>query len=77
MFNCYMATVCEFVKEVKYLGVMIHSLMKTTIDVTRHTCKFYFRAIRTFRHCSDQVKCVLFQTYCIQFILLSIVANFY
>ena len=27
--NC----VCQFVKEVKYLGVMIHSSMKTTIDV--------------------------------------------
>ena len=26
---------CQFVNKVKYLGVMIHSSMKTTIDVTR------------------------------------------
>ena len=60
-------SICEFVKEVKYLGVMIHSSMKTTIDVARQTRKFYFQAnllLRNFRHCSDQVKYVLFQTYC-------------
>ena len=33
-------SVCQFVKEVKYLGVMIHSSMKTTIDVARQTRKF-------------------------------------
>ena len=58
---------CVFVKEVKYLGVMIHSTMKTTIDVARQTRKFYLQAnllLRNFRHCSDQVKCVLFETYC-------------
>ena len=27
-------SICELVKEVKYLGVMIHSSMKTTIDVS-------------------------------------------
>ena len=60
-------SICEFVKEVKYLGVMIHSSMKTTIDVARQTRKFYSQAnllLRNFRHCSDQVNCVLFQTYC-------------
>ena len=60
-------SICEFVKEVKYLGVMIHSSLKTTIDVARQTRKFYLQAyllLRNFRHCSDQVKCVLFQTYC-------------
>ena len=60
-------SICEFVKEVKYLGVMIHSSMKTTIDVARKTCKFYLQANllpRNFRYCSDQVKYVLFQTYC-------------
>ena len=60
-------SICVFVKEVKYLGVMIHSSMKTTIDVARQTRKFYLQAnllLRNFRHCSDQVKCVLFQTYC-------------
>ena len=60
-------SICEFVKEVKYLGDMIHSSVKTTIDVARQTRKFYLQAkllLRNFRHCSDQVKCVLFQTYC-------------
>ena len=60
-------SICVFVKEVKYLGVMIHSSMKTTIDVARQTRKFYLQAnllLRNFRHCSDDVKCVLFQTHC-------------
>ena len=61
-------SICVFVKEVKYLGAMIHSSMKTTIDVhvARQTRKFYLQAnllLRNFRHCSDQVKCFLFQTY--------------
>ena len=59
-------SICEFVKEVKYLGVMIHSSMKTTIDVARQTRKCYLQAnllLRNFRHCTDEVKCVLFQTY--------------
>ena len=46
---------------------MIHSSKKTTIDVAKQTSKFYLQAnllLRNFRHCSDQVKCVLFQTYC-------------
>ena len=43
---------CQFVNEVKYLGIMIHSSMKTTL------------LLRNFRHCSDDVKCSLFQTYC-------------
>ena len=41
--------------------------MKKTIDVDGQTLKFYLHAnllLRNFRHCSDQVKCVLFQTYC-------------
>ena len=41
--------------------------MKTTIDVTRQTKKLYMQAnllLRHFRHCSDDVKCSLFQTYC-------------
>ena len=56
---------CQFVNEVKYLGFMIHSSMKTTIDVTRQTKKFYMQAnllLCNFRHCSDDVKCSLFQT---------------
>ena len=31
----------EFVKGVKYLGIMIHSSIKMTIDVARQTRKFY------------------------------------
>ena len=61
--NC----VCQFVKEVKYLDVMIHASMKTTIDVARQTLKFYMQAnlfLRNFRYCSDDVKCTLFQSYC-------------
>ena len=60
-------SVCQFVKEVKYLGVMIHSSLKTTIDVARQTRKFYMQAnllLRNFRYCSDDVKCTLFQSYC-------------
>ena len=37
MGNC----VCQFVKEFKYLGVIIHSSMKATIDVARQTRTFY------------------------------------
>ena len=42
----YLGTsIWEFVKEVKYLDVLIHSSMKTTIDVARQTRKFYYRPI--------------------------------
>ena len=46
---------------------MIHSSMKTTIDVARQTRKFCMQAnllLRNFRYCSDDVKCTLFQSYC-------------
>ena len=59
--------VCQFVKEFKYLGVIVHSSMKTTIDVARQTRKFYMQAnllLRNFRHCADDVKCALFWSYC-------------
>ena len=52
-------SVCQFVQEVKYLGVIIHS----TIDFARQSRKFYLQAnlvLRNFRHCSDDVKCVFF-----------------
>ena len=38
-------TICDFANEVKYLGVMINSLFKTTIHVKRQTRNFYARAI--------------------------------
>ena len=59
--------ICEFSNKVKYLGVMISSSMKTTIDVKRQTRTFYARAnllFRNFRHCTDKVKCYLFQSNC-------------
>ena len=46
---------------------MISSSMKTTIDVKKQTRTFYARAnllLRNFRHCTDMVKCHLFQSYC-------------
>ena len=57
---------CQFVKEVKYLGVMIHSSMKTTIDVTRQTRKFCMQANVLLRnkYFPDELKCYLFQIYC-------------
>ena len=46
---------------------MIHSSMKITIDVARQTRTFYMQAhlfVHNFKHCSDDVKCSLFQSYC-------------
>ena len=46
---------------------MIHFSMKTKIDVVSQTRKFYLPAnllLLKLRHCSDQVRCTLFQTYC-------------
>ena len=60
-------TMCEIANEVKYLGVMINSSLKTTIDVKRQTRNFYPRAnllISNFRYCTDNVKCYLIQSYC-------------
>ena len=57
---------CQFVNEVQYLGIMIHPSMKSTIDVTRQTRKFYMQTnllLCNFGHCYDKVKCSLFQTY--------------
>ena len=34
----------DFVQEVKYLDVMLNSSMKTSIDVSRQTRKFYAQA---------------------------------
>ena len=41
--------------------------MKTSIDVCRQTSKFYAQANtlkRKFRYCSDDVKCMLFRSFC-------------
>ena len=41
--------------------------MKTSIDVSRQTRKFYAQAnmlLRNFRYCSNEVKCSLFKSFC-------------
>ena len=48
----------DFVQEVKYLGVLLNSSMKTSIDVSRQTRKLYVQAnmlLRNFRYCSNEV----------------------
>ena len=58
---------CQVVKEVKYLGVMIHSSIKTTNNVITQTRKFYVKTnllLRNFRYCSNELKYSLFKPYC-------------
>ena len=50
----------DFVQEVKYLGVLLNPSMKTSIDVSRQTRKFYAQAnmlLHNFRYCSKEIKC--------------------
>ena len=57
-------SVCQFFQEVKYLAVIIHSTMNTSIDVARQTRTFYLQAnllLQNLRYCSDDVKCALFR----------------
>ena len=57
----------DFVQEVKYLGVLLNSSMKTSIDVSRQTRKLYAQAnmlLRNFRYCGREVKCMLFKSFC-------------
>ena len=61
--------IIDYVHKTKYLGVLLCSDMKTSIDV--HVCcqtsKFYAQAntlLRNFRYCSDDVKCILFRSFC-------------
>ena len=57
----------DFVQEVKYLGVLLNSSMKTSIDVSRQTRKFYAQAnmlLRNFRYCGREVKCMLLKSFC-------------
>ena len=57
----------DFVHETKYLGVIINSSMKTSSDVVRQTSKFYAQAnmlLRNFRYCTNDVKCMLFKSFC-------------
>ena len=43
--NLFWEKCCQFVQEVKYLGVIIHSTVKTIVDVARQTRKFYFTLV--------------------------------
>ena len=59
--------VIDYVHKTKYLGVLSISDMKTSIDVCRQTSKFYAQAnalLRNFRYCSDDVKYMLFRSFC-------------
>ena len=57
----------DFVQETKYLGVILNSQLKISVDVSCQTRKFYAQAnmlLQNFRYCSDDVKCMLFRSYC-------------
>ena len=64
---CDYANVClsdnhiDFVQDVKYFGVLLNSLMKISIDVSRQRRKFYAQAnmlLRNFCYCGREVKCM-------------------
>ena len=59
--------IIDYVHKTKYLGILLCSDMKTSIDECRQTSKFHAQAntiLRNFRYCSDDVKCVLFRSFC-------------
>ena len=61
------SNIIDCVYTTKYLGVLLCSDMKTSIDVCRQTSKFYAQAntlLRNFRYCSDDVKCIQFCSFC-------------
>ena len=65
----------DYVHKTKYLGVLLCSDMKTSIDVCRQTSKFYAQAntlLRNFRYRSDDVKCMLFRSILHKYVLFPI-----
>ena len=57
----------DFVQETKFIGVILNSQLKTSVDVSRQTRKLYAQAnmlLRNFRYCYDDIKCMLFRSYC-------------
>ena len=51
----------------KYLGVILSCDQKDDLDIRRQIRILYARGnmiIKFFRHCSKEVKCTLFKTYC-------------
>ena len=63
----------DFLQEVKYLGVLLNSSMKTSIDISRQTPTFYAQAnmlLRNLSFCDKEVKCMLFYIILHQYVLL-------
>ena len=59
--------IIDYVHKTKYLGVLLCSDRKTSIDVSRQSRKFYAQAntlLRNFCFCSDKVKSMLFRSFC-------------
>ena len=57
----------DFVQQTKYLIIKFNSQLKTSIEVSLQTQKFYAQAnilLRIFKYCSVDVKCMLFRSYC-------------
>ena len=55
----FSVNIIDYVHKTKYLGVLLCSDMKTSIDVCRQTSKFYAQAntlVRNFRYYSDDGK---------------------
>ena len=61
--NC----VCQCVKEVKYLGVMIHSTMDTTIDVAGHG---NFKCKQIYCYASSGIAQMMSSAHCFSHIVL-------
>ena len=58
--------IIDYVHKTKYLGVLLYSDIKTSIDVCSQTSKFYAQAntlLRNHRYCSDDLKCRLFRSF--------------
>ena len=59
--------IIDYVHKTKYLDVLLFSDIKASVDVGRQTNKFYAQAntlLRKFCYCSDDVKCMLFRSFC-------------
>ena len=55
--------IIDYVHKTKYLGVLLCSDMKTSIDVCRQTSKFYAQSntlLRNFCYCSDDISFISF-----------------
>lgn len=57
-----------YVTEVKYLGILLSANFKDDIDILRHVKYMYSSGnliVNRFKHCSSEVKHLLFKTFCI------------